>query len=94
MEKRKGRRTEPEIRKLVAGYENGTQSRGAYCVAHGLPLTTLDYYRRRFRPVAASLVEIDLHETNTTTAAVRPGSVDGKRSANPSLARNPQPKLT
>ena len=53
-------RSEAEIRALVAGYENGDQSRGAYCEAHGLAVTTLDYYRRRFRPVDSALLEIDL----------------------------------
>ena len=58
--KRRGRRSEAEIRALVAGYENGEQSRGEYSNAHGLAVTTLDYYRRRFRPTGSALVEIDL----------------------------------
>ena len=67
MKRTKGRshRSEVEIRKLVSGYEKGNQSRAAYCAAHGLPLTTLDYYRRRLRP-AQSLVEIDLREAGAT----------------------------
>lgn len=66
--KRRGRRSEAEICALVAGYENGDQSRGEYCAAHGLAVTTLDYYRRRFRTSAAGLVEIDLQ-----SAAPAPG---------------------
>lgn len=70
----KRRRTEAEIRKLVSGYENGNQSRAAYCAAHGLPLTTLDYYRRRFRPAKATLVEIDLRDTSMPSAMPRVGA--------------------
>ena len=58
--KQRGRRSKSDIRALVAGYENGNQSRADYCAAHGLAVTTLDYYRRRFRTSAAGLVEIDL----------------------------------
>lgn len=58
--KRRGRRSEAEIRALVAGYEDGNQSREAYSKAHGLAVTTLDYYRRRLRPSGSALVEIEL----------------------------------
>lgn len=74
--KRRSRRSEAEIRALVAGYENGDQSRWEYCDAHGLAVTTLDYYRRRFRPAVSALVEIDLqpaapaHRGNGAVAVV------------------------
>jgi predicted chitinase len=58
--KKRHHRSQSEIRALVAGYENGNQSRAAYCAAHGLALTTLDDYRRRVRTASAPLVEIDL----------------------------------
>lgn len=58
--KQRGRRSESDIRALVAGYENGDQSRADYCATHGLAVTTLDYYRRRVRSSGAGLVEIDL----------------------------------
>ena len=72
MKRPKGRshRSEAEIQKLVAGYEHGNQSRAAYCAAHGLPLTTLDYYRRRLRPAESALVEVDLRGAG--------GALDGK----------------
>lgn len=57
--KRRSARSEAEIRALVAGYEKGNQPRAAYCAAHGLALSTLDYYRRRFRSAGSALVEID-----------------------------------
>jgi len=63
--KRHSRRSESEIRALVAGYENGNQSRAAYCAANGLALTTLDYYRRRLRSEDAPLVEIDLQTSGS-----------------------------
>lgn len=58
--KRRGRRSEAEIRALVAGNENVDQSRGEYAATHGFAVTTLDYYRRRLRPAGAALVEVDL----------------------------------
>jgi hypothetical protein len=58
--KQRGRRSKSDIRALVAGYENGDQSRAEYCATHGLAVTTLDYYRRRVRSSGAGLVEIDL----------------------------------
>lgn len=61
--KNRPHRSQSEIRALVAGYENGNQSRASYCAAHGLPLTTLDYYRRRVRAASTALVEIDLQST-------------------------------
>ena len=75
MKQSKGRqrRTEAEIRRLVAGYENGTQKRAAYCAEHGLALTTLDYYRRRFRPTEPALVEVDLRGA-VAAAAERPAT--------------------
>lgn len=58
-------RTEAEIRRLVAGYESGNQTKAAYCAAQGLPLTTLDYYRRRLRRPESALIEIDLRGDRT-----------------------------
>ena len=58
--KQRVRRSKAEICALVAGYENGDQSRGEYCATHGLAVTTLDYYRRRVRSSGTGLVEIDL----------------------------------
>jgi hypothetical protein len=60
------RRSEAEIRAIVAGYENGNQSREVYSKAHGLAVTTLDYYRRRLRPASAALVEVDLQSAAPT----------------------------
>jgi hypothetical protein len=63
MKRTKGYRrwNEAEMRRIIAGYESGTQSRAAYCAAHGVPVSTFDYYRRKVRPAEPTLVEIDLH---------------------------------
>ena len=66
--KKRHQRSQSEIRALVAGYENGKQSRAAYCATHGLALTTLDYYRRRVRAAGAPLVEIDLQSAASAPA--------------------------
>ena len=58
--KRRRRRTEAEILRLVADYEGGSQSRAEFCASHGLAVPTLDSYRRRYRPTETGLVEIDL----------------------------------
>lgn len=59
--RRRRRRTAVEIVRLVAAYEGGNQSRSEFCAAHGLAVTTLDSYRRRYRPAENGLLEIDLH---------------------------------
>ena len=41
------RRSAEEVARLVAGYERSGMTRREYCQRHGIPLTTLDYYRRR-----------------------------------------------
>lgn len=69
--KRRSRRSESEIRDLVDGYEKGNQSRADYCAAKGLAPSTLDYYRRRFRSGAASLVEIDLQSSEPAIESSR-----------------------
>lgn len=58
--KRRRRRTEAEILRLVGEYESGSQSRAEFCASHGLAVPTLDSYRRRYRPTETGLVEIDI----------------------------------
>ncbi len=45
--KRGRRRSAAEIARLVEGYERGGLTRRDYCEQAGIPITTLDYYRRR-----------------------------------------------
>ena len=44
--KRVGRSSE-EVQQLLKGYEESGLSRREYCQDLGIPITTLDYYRRR-----------------------------------------------
>ena len=66
--KQRRRRSEAEIRRLVAGYEGAGQTRAEYCAAHGVAIGTLDSYRRRFRSAATKFVEIDLGQTGLAAA--------------------------
>lgn len=43
------RRTRAIWERHVAAFEAGGQTRDAYCSAHGLSRSTLDYWRRRLR---------------------------------------------
>jgi len=67
------RRTEAEIRQLVAGYESGNQTRAVYCADRGLTVAALDFYRRKVRRSETKLVAVDLIGTWRGTAA--PGAV-------------------
>jgi transposase-like protein len=78
--KRRALRTEADIRRLVAGYERGDQSRADYCAAHGMAVTTLDYYRRRYRRADTGLVAIDLRgETPAEAGGVAVVLGNGRR---------------
>ena len=39
--------TAKRLTKLAAAYERGDLTRREFCERHGIPVTTLDYYRRR-----------------------------------------------
>ncbi|MBI2804275.1 MAG: hypothetical protein HYX68_04740 [Planctomycetes bacterium] len=67
------RRTEAEIRDLVAGYDGGNQTRAAYCADHGLTVAALDFYRRRVRRSGTKLVKVDV--TGTWSRMAAPGAV-------------------
>lgn len=43
----RNRRSAEEATRLVAGYERSGMTRREYCQRHGIPTTTLDYYRRQ-----------------------------------------------
>ena len=43
------KRSKAEIEQLLEGYEKrGEQTQRAFCEQHGISLSTLDYYRRRY----------------------------------------------
>lgn len=54
-------------RRIAAGYAASGMTRRAYCHKHGIPLTTLDYWRRRQNP-KPRLVEVAVEQQ-----AARPG---------------------
>jgi hypothetical protein len=56
---RQTRRTRQEWEGIVRRYEASGESRAAFCAAEGLPVPTLDYYRRRAQS-RGKLVEIRL----------------------------------
>jgi len=50
------RRSRAEADRLVAEYEQSGQTRGAFCRAHGISLSTLDNYRKRCASAADSVM--------------------------------------
>ena len=46
------------IQQLLAGYQASGQTRAAFCATHQLPVSTLNFYRRR--PPTPAFVEINL----------------------------------
>jgi hypothetical protein len=67
--RQRGRRTEAEIRQLVAGYESGNQTRVDYCADRGLTVGALDFYRRKVRRSETKLVAVDVTGTWSRTAS-------------------------
>lgn len=53
------RRTVVEIRQLVKQYrERGSVTRGAFCEQHGIPLSTMGHYMRRYGQGAKARVRL------------------------------------
>ena len=50
---RRTRRTAAQWRELVERFERAGQSRGRFCAAHGLALSTFDLWRRKLRGAPA-----------------------------------------
>lgn len=50
--------SKPEIRRIVEGYAQSGLTRREYCQKHNIPITTLDYWRRRIQTSRPRLVEI------------------------------------
>ena len=44
----RARRTAAQWRKLIERFERSGQTRGKFCTAHGLALSTFDLWRRKF----------------------------------------------
>jgi hypothetical protein len=50
-----------EARRVAEGYASSGMTRREYCHKHGIPLTTLDYWRRKQKP-EPRLVEVAVEE--------------------------------
>jgi transposase-like protein len=66
------KRTAEEVERMVKGYEESGLSRREYCEREGIPVTTFDYYRQRWRrkagaerrATASGLVKVNLKATS------------------------------
>jgi len=52
MRKRDNGRSAEEVKRLLEGYQRSGLTRREYCQRAAIPVTTLDYYRRRTHPTA------------------------------------------
>src|SRR5258706_8862735 len=55
MRKRGKGQSPEEVRKLLAGFQQSGLTRREYCQRAAIPVTTLDYYRRRAHPTAPAV---------------------------------------
>ena len=53
----RARRTAAQWRKLVEQFERSGQTRGRFCAAHGLALSTFDLWRRKLPATSAPVAE-------------------------------------
>jgi len=58
--------SKPEIRRIVEGYAQSGMTRREYCQKHNIPITTLDYWRRRMQKSKPRLVEIAVEAAQNT----------------------------
>jgi hypothetical protein len=58
-----------EMRRIVAGYEASGMTRREYCDKHGIPITTLDYWRQRQKS-EPKLVEVAIEAQPAATGFV------------------------
>jgi transposase-like protein len=54
----KQRRSSADIRRMVEEFESGGETRREFCQRRRIPVTTLNYWRRRAEPHPARLVEV------------------------------------
>ena len=72
----RARRTAAQWQKLIERFEGSGQTRGKFCAAHGLALSTFDLWRRKLHATPAAVAEerpeglfVELtHPTQTQTA--------------------------
>ena len=69
----KHRRSRAEADRLVTEFERSGMKRTAFCLAHGVPTQTLEYYRRRQRGSggdSGSIMPVELVDGRAAVAAV------------------------
>ena len=55
--RQRARRTAAQWRKLIERFERSGQTRGTFCTAHGLALSTFDLWRRKLGATPAAVDE-------------------------------------
>ena len=55
MGKRSNGRSAEEVKRLLEGFQRSGLTRREYCQRAAIPVTTLDYYRRRAQPTAPAV---------------------------------------
>jgi transposase-like protein len=56
----KQRRSAADIRRMVQEFQSSGETRREFCQRHHIPVTTLDYWRRRAQPRPPRLVEVEV----------------------------------
>ena len=72
--RRRGRRSAAQWRKLIERFDRSGQTRGNFCAAHGLALSTFDLWRRKLGETQAAAPEeqrdsLFVELTNATESA-------------------------
>ena len=80
----KRRRSQAEAESLVRDFEQSGLNRKAFCIARGVALHTLDYYRARYRTrraatAAQDLLPVDLISTPSVSGGLRVELANGRR---------------
>jgi transposase-like protein len=68
-----------EIRRIVEGHAQSGMMRREYCEKHNIPITTLDYWRRRIQKSKPKLVEVALEAAAQPPAGFALVLANGRR---------------
>jgi hypothetical protein len=60
-------RSKEELLKIAEGFAKSGMTRREYCAKHGVPMTTLDYWRRAHRKQKPALVPVVIEEARSLT---------------------------
>lgn len=70
-------RSAVEVERIVIDFERSGMSRRAYCDREGIPLPTLDWYRRRVRVSRGSANLVPVRVEKTASARLTEAAHDG-----------------